>query len=209
MKLVLLPYGQSALNGQVINFPFSLSQMLAKESVNSDIVIVQASSNSEVPKEFKADLLKVKRAILWLQSNNTLYENFDLDVLLEKVPEVITLNEKQQETDSMEDLTESSITSDVNPMPKINFEEKVTHKRNVYSKITKIVLPKNTNKPLNTYKEICLEELAFPHLFPIGKHRLLYPRATPITHLKYFQARLLSSDHRFSSHLPYLSGLQI
>ena len=204
MKLVLLPYGQSALNGQVINFPFSLSQMLAKESVNSDIVIVQALSNSEVPKEFKADLAKVKSAILWLQSNNTLYENFDLDVLLEKVPEVITLNEKQQETDSMEDLTESSITSDVNPMPKINFEEKVTQKKTVYSEITKIVLPKNTNKPLNTYKELCLEELAFPHLFPIGKHGLLYPRATPITHLKYFQARLLSSDRRFSSHLPYL-----
>ena len=68
----------------------------------------------------------------------------------------------------------------------------------------KYVLSLNRNKPLNTFTKTSIEELAFPYLFPSGRNGLHAICRYLMSHLQNFQTRLLSSDRRFSSNLPYL-----
>jgi hypothetical protein len=219
MKLIILPYGQQAMNGQMINFPYDIEDMMHNDHSDSKFLVVSTESAGEIPKEFIADLDKVRDALSWLKMNNPLYSDISsLESRLEH-PEthvIYTSSDsgrkcvENHEGKSKElDLIESSVCLDDPIMSKTDFTDMYptkSQKKLLHSegKKSNYKLPINRNKPINIYSDCTLEERAFPNLFPTGKFGLLAPRKYPITHLKYFQARLMSVDRRFSSHLPYL-----
>ena len=44
-KLVILPYGQSAINGQMINFPFDITEMLEKPTSPNNFFVIRSDKN--------------------------------------------------------------------------------------------------------------------------------------------------------------------
>ena len=130
MKLILLPHGQSAMQGQVINFPFILEDMMSKENINdSNILIIQTPGSNAIPKEYKADMAKVRAALLWLSKNNPMYKNTNVYYLPEVQPTIIHLEGDSTETTEMPGddvpLLETSVTVDIPILPNVNFKEKV------------------------------------------------------------------------------------
>ena len=137
MKLVLLPFGQSALNGQTINFPFDVDDILKqKPTFDAKSIVVVNKPGEALPTEFVADMKKVKDALLYLKHHNPHYANVslnDLDTNLE--PSIISMEkqEKKSESDGSQSKTleeipkqiETSMTTDVPFIPKIDFEKQV------------------------------------------------------------------------------------
>ena len=204
MKLILLPFRQSAMNGQVINFPYEVEDMLHQTKFRNKIIVVQTESNKSIPKEYVADLSKVKKAIAWLKNHNSLYSHYNVKHF-DTQPAVLTLDSSKDDPDLNEetiDFTESSLAVDKPGLPKVDFNKEVTGSSSKGA--DKYVLSLNRNHPLNTFTKTSIEELAFPYLFPSGRNGLHAIRRYLMSHLQYFQTRLLSSDRRFSSNLPYL-----
>ena len=49
--------------------------MLHQTKFRNKIIVVQTESNKSIPKEYVADLSKVKKAIAWLKNHNSLYSH--------------------------------------------------------------------------------------------------------------------------------------
>ena len=84
MKLVVLPYGQRAFQGQTVNFPVNTSEvcsLLPKTLDNARIVLIAplrtgSSDTTETPVPqtyFSIRRPRVVRALQWLREHNTLY----------------------------------------------------------------------------------------------------------------------------------------
>ena len=128
MKVILLPFGQSVMNGQVINFPYEVEEMLHQTKFMNNIIVVQTESNKSIPKEYVADLSKVKNAIAWLKKHNSLYSHYDVKHF-DSQPVVFTLDSSKDDPDFNEetiDFTESSLTVDKPGLPKVDFNKEVT-----------------------------------------------------------------------------------
>ena len=212
LKLVILPYGQSAMNGQCINFPFDISEMLQKPSSPDNFIIIKTSSpnTTAIPKEYIANMNKVKDAMLWLNVNNPLYANVKLTDSIHDPSQISIINMACDMKDSSTapepetaGLGETSVIADYPCMPSINLAHFIASKENT-TNIPSYPLKVNSDKPLNLFSENNIEQLAFPIIFPNGKNGLFMPRRYSLTHLAYFQNRLMCADNRFSSHLPYL-----
>ena len=69
MEVIILQYGQSALDGQAINFPFDLSEIAPPGEHSDQFVIIKVDgTNGELPKEYVADMTKVKRGTTLLEN---------------------------------------------------------------------------------------------------------------------------------------------
>ena len=66
------------------------------------------------------------------------------------------------------------------------------------------IAPGEGKRPLGLESDEKSEELSFPHLFPSGKFGYSMDRKRPVSLKKYFQARVLHADGRFSSSAEYL-----
>jgi hypothetical protein len=215
MKLLILPYGQHALHGQAINFPYDLEDMLENSDLSdSPFLMVTTTGTCDIPKEYLANLEKVKNAFLWLNKNNILYQNLPDFTKFCTQPSVIAVTSMDSSPykpcpKEDDEFVESSVVLDDPVLQKTDFRDMFPSKKTQpsthnKSQIGKYCLPVNNNQPINTYNNTTLEERAFPVLFPDGKNGLFMPRKYPLSHLKYFQSRLLSMDRRFSGNLPYL-----
>ena len=208
LKMVILPYGQKAMNGQVINFPYDVQQQVS-QFTQEGLVLVRVSGQKEgtIPKEYIVDTSKIRSALTWLKLHNDLYKQITIPTFEErhKYPSIISISSTAEELESKQTgqnegcLQESSITHKDPVLPKIDYKQFVDD-----INVPKHVIGRNTSAPINMFSEAHLEEMAFPTLFPDGKNGLRTPRRQRLTVLQYFQSRLLSSDNRWQSNLPYL-----
>lgn len=111
MKMVILPYGQKAINGQVINFPYDVEEQVDQFS-HQGLVIVRVAGQkiSDIPKEYTVNTVKVTNALNWLKSNNTLYKNiaipqFTTDM---SVPSTVEINSLEKETSGDQNVNKST-----------------------------------------------------------------------------------------------------
>ena len=231
MTLVLLPFGQTAMSGQVINFPYSIDEMIHKKTSEDGIIIIRKQkSGSNIPKEYTVDMNKIHNALTWLEQNNMLYSDTIVNTSTQ-LPIIITVPEsdcvkpghsqdKDHQTDnetlsSSSHFSNSQITDEDTTQSSVFIQSSVTAENPILPKLNydslmkggKIPIydmPRIYESPINTFNFMNLEQLAFPYLFPDGLNGLQTPRWPNLTYLKYFQNRLLSSDRRWSLCLPYL-----
>ena len=90
MKLMVLPYGQRALQGQTVNFPVNASEIcssLPKTLDNAGTVLIApartgSSDSTETPVAqtcFSVRRPYVVRALCWLKHHNTLYRDIEIE----------------------------------------------------------------------------------------------------------------------------------
>lgn len=209
LKMVILPYGQHAIDGQVINFPFDISSEAEKLCSSGVILVKLSNSKQDVPKEFVADSNKIRAALDWLKKNNPLYSDLIIESAITQ-PEEVTLDvgEEKSTADAkaVPDLNEhsaaipeTSVTDKDPTIPLIDFKEKI-----IGNDKATFTLGRSTKPPVNMFIDKTLEQLAFPHLFPYGRNGLRTPRSVRLTPLQYFQSRLLSKESRWANNIPYL-----
>jgi DNA replication protein DnaC len=210
MKLVVLPQGQRAINGQVINFPSNIEQQV-NQFTSTGIIIVKAENGTSIPHQYVANIQKVKEGLAWLEANNHLYTDINTTVCeQDAIPSIMTIpasSEKMPEHINDDHILETSVISKDPVMPLMDYSEllglkKGPHDANV--PIPVFTLPKNRNPPINTFTDANTEQLSFPWLFPDGKNALKSFRPIRLTTLRYFQCRLLSADPRWALSMPYL-----
>ena len=97
MKLVVLPYGQRALQGQTVNFPVNTSKVgssLPKTLDNVGIVLIGpprtgSSDTTETPVPqtyFSIQRPCAVRALHWLREHNMLYRDIEIEEVSDDTP---------------------------------------------------------------------------------------------------------------------------
>ena len=209
MKMVILPYGQRAINGQVINFPYDVEEQVTQFS-HKGLVIVRVAGQKivDIPKEYKVNTEKVIDALNWLKLNNNLYKHISIPEFPSNicVPPTIEIdcpvkeNEGDVKTGKNDGwIPEVSVVGTDPVMPKVDFSQYVNNEHVPIHNIPRLETP-----PINMFTDLYLEQMAFPTLFPDGVNGLRTPRKLKTTVLQYFQSRLLSSDLRWQKNLSYL-----
>ena len=74
MKLVVLPHGQRAINGQVP------SNIEVGRFTSHGIIIVKADNGTNIPHQYIANIQKVKQWLAWLQQNKLLYTDINTTI---------------------------------------------------------------------------------------------------------------------------------
>ena len=206
MKLVVLPYGQRALQGQTVNFPVNTSEIcssLPKTLDNAGIVLIApartgSSDSTETPVAqtcFSVRRPYVVRALRWLKHHNTLYRDIEIEEIMDDASSSqVTVNEI-----ILDDAGESSVIRRDLQVPNIEISNVVNNSNAPIHQLQRV-----QGAPISIYTCRDAEQMAFPWLFPDGTNGYKTSRDPPITTLDYFQTRLLSSDTRWASHIPYL-----
>ena len=210
MKLVVLPHGQRAINGQVINFPSNIEQQVSRFTSHG-IIIVKADNGTNIPRQYVANIQKVKQGLAWLQQNNHLYTDINTTIYEpDTIPTIMSIpasSDVQVVPDNINEghILETSVISKDPILPPMDYSDLLGMKKSPNDvPIPILTFPKNKNLPINTFTDANTEQLAFPWLFPDGKNALKSFRPERLTTLRYFQSRLLSSDPRWALSMPYL-----
>ena len=206
MKLVVLPYGQRALQGQTVNFHVNTSEVcssLPKTLDNVGIVLIAplrtgGSDTTEAPvpqNYFSIRRPYVVRALHWLRDNNTLYRDIEIQEVSDDTPSTqAAANEIALDAEG-----ESSVIRRDLQVPNVEISSVITNNNAPVHQLQRV-----QGTPISIYTCTNAEQMAFPWLYPDGTNGYKTSRDPPITTLDYFQSRHLSSDTRWASHIPYL-----
>lgn len=184
MTLVVLPGGQYAEKGLVLNLPSDIhdvANQLPVKSVHSDIVGVKFIDDKHVLDDdikYFASYLKVFQALKWLKRHNILYRDVDID--MEEMMHDNLFGSSHN--DDIFDVDSSTLTPMNSFVPNVNIQDFISKG---YIDISRI-----EQKPVNIYGLKTGEEMTFPWLFPHGENGYNYPRQTPIPRAMYFRQRL-------------------
>ncbi|XP_060596137.1 uncharacterized protein LOC132750210 [Ruditapes philippinarum] len=229
MKLLALPRGkQKAVHGCVVNVPIEPDQLVSvlprvpsadsfiKVKLKRKLKYRGHSYNSTIRPSKIIDAL----VLLKNQLQNPLYEdvllnenwiedssNEDSDLWDSLVP----ANQSVNSHDNKEQLTESEEETDKedehednrSKLSGIPFDTCIQPKDIVNESVLSIA-PGEGKRPVSFAQDKYAEELSFPQLFPTGKFGFSHERPTKLSMKKYFQARLLNCDGRFSKNIDYI-----
>ena len=205
MKLIVLPYGQRALQGQTVNFPVNTSEVcssLPRTLDNAGIVLIApprtgSSDSTETPvpqSYFSVRRPYVIRALQWLRQHNSLYR----DIEIEEVSDDALSSQSPVNEVELDAEGESSVIRRDLQLPNVEVSNLINSNAPVHQ------LQRVQGAPISIYTCTNAEQMAFPWLYPDGTNGYKTSRDPPITTLDYFQSRHLSSDARWASHIPYL-----
>ena len=197
LKIVSLPLGQHALEGQAINFPIDLRTTILKLPRSFDqaetVFIQTPTTQFDAYKFFAISPMRICEALRWLKINNFLYRNVQID---------IDLNQPCYKHVSNAGnclIEETTVLQKDFVLPR---KDAGTFISDHVGQTFKILKQKN---PVNTFQVSNVEAAAFPWLFPYGKGT--FDRNARLSILQYAQTRLLSVDLRWSQDLSYLFWL--
>ena len=197
MTIIILPGGQMAEKGLVLNLPTNVQIIANQLPLNVDdtcIVTVNYEHNSYVESEnfrYKASPSKVKKALLWLKKYNVLYN----DITIDNEKFLNFSNEQEYSLDSIE--MESATVTPLNSTVPINCSA-------FGNQAQDINVPHIEEKPVYVFQLDHGEEMAFPWLFPHGVNGLNHERPKKITKSMYFKHRLYNQKGIFRKDLTYL-----
>ena len=205
MKLIVLPYGQRALQGQTVNFPVNTSEVcssLPRTLDNAGIVLIApprtgSSDSTETPVPqmyFPVRHPYVIRALQWLQQHNSLYR----DIEIEEVSDDAPLSQSPVNEVELDAEGESSVIRRDLQLPNVEVSNLINCNAPVHQ------LQHVQGAPISIYTCTNAEQMAFPWLYPDGTNGYKTLRDPPVTTVDYFQSRYLSSDTHWASHIPYL-----
>lgn len=198
MTLVVLPGGQYAEKGLVLNLPSdvqNVANQLPIKSAYSAMVGVKFIDDKHVSDDdikYFASPLKVFQALKWLKKHNILYSDVNID-MEEMMHDKLFDSSRSNEVFDVDSFTLTPMNSS---LPNINIQDFITKGY--------IEIPRIEQKPVNIYDMKTGEEMAFPWLFPHGINGYNFPRHTPIPRAMYFRQRLYHKSGSFRKNMTYL-----
>ncbi|CAC5406345.1 unnamed protein product [Mytilus coruscus] len=166
MTLIVLPRGQYAEKGLVLNLPSNvqtIATQLPKSTQNVDILLIKYMHNQDLNvandnlKHF-ASASKIALALQWLKENNKHY----VDLFINEIDSLNQPSYMHNISDVMFDLEPFATTPSDSTLPDTNITK--------YLKTGSIDVPHINAKPVNVYDLECGEEMAFSWLFPRGAY---------------------------------------
>ena len=198
MTLVVLPGGQYAEKGLVLNLPSdvqNVADQLPIKSAYSDIVGVKFIDDKHVSDDdikYFASPSNVFQALKWLKKHNVLYSDVNID-MEEMMHDKLFDSSHSNEVFDVDSCTLTPMNSS---LPNVNIQDFMTKGY--------IEIPRIEQKPVNIYDMKMGEEMAFPWLFPRGINGYNFPRHTPIPRAMYFRQRLYHKSGSFRKNMTYL-----
>ncbi len=173
--MVILPGGQYAEKGLVVNLPQDVSNVISQISGLENICVVQFEMGLPVGSTngYLIDPIKVKDAATWLTQHNLLYHDTNIFI-----PNVATTSSQLQHN-----FHERTSTQDcINSLEEVTFapvdytlqSDSQTSSGNNH--IQTILYLQTLILQFSTYEIPYGEENSFPWLFPVGKFGYTFPR---------------------------------
>ena len=220
IAIVVLPGGQYGENGQIINFPTDLNDMMSGlpcSAQNVDnLIFVESYRNIENKKKTNttsphnyARLDKVLDALQWLREHNHLYANEPqvteaIDMLHFRIHGFEPTSDDEVNELDENDFNETAAMPTGSIMPNIDIRERLTGVKSK-DKIPVYKLGRNKNRPISVCDQtLPFEEKSAPWLFPDGKNGLNATRTIKLTELQYYKCRLLNETRIFAKDMTYL-----
>ena len=232
MKLLSLPRGgQKGVKGPVVNVPSDINTVataLPRNITEAQLVKVKLKRKTSYKGHYSfkwINPVNVTDAMRYLKEHNFWYENINIDDSWEEqnVDCELIQPENEENCDSDDSDHEESGShpnqGDESKKDSVNAEnddttaglpvescfQPVDIGQDVLdSSKTLCIAPAENQTPQNIFTEDGAEAMAFPNLLPDGHFGLFESREIKLSPSKYFNARLLSADRRFSSSKEYI-----
>ena len=180
--------GQRGYKGHVVNLPQDIQGFLNHLPCNIrdlPILIVCRHGAENTHSDFRVCREQVLLALQWLQANNPCYKDITVDhdaLQLLPVdgipPELLTVEERQEEFSAQEDTSEEDNGHDSRsflPLPTRQSTEDDAIRAAVTTGSNPLDWPDITGQPSNEFHTPSLATMSFPTLFPYGTGDPTYP----------------------------------
>ena len=172
MSFIILPGGQYAEKGMVLNLPRNIDNIANQvfKIDGNNFCVVNFETGKTVASEVHniVDPQKLKSALLWLKKNNKLYSDMSFKSCIADGFENYE-SELASEVENLENISMVNVSYTA-PRNQFNFNLNINTTQNV------INVPRINEDPVSVYEMQDGEAKAFPWLFPTGKYGYLYPR---------------------------------
>jgi hypothetical protein len=189
MTLLVLPGGQYAQKGLAIHFPDEPKEVLSilpRRDSNSGVICTSGNYKGVIRP------LRLYCALTWLKHSNPLYDDIDID--LNQFRDL-----SEQPSCSLDTVIETGMIPTDYDFPTLSIKELL---KQGFSET--VNFPRSNQHPKSFADTPHAECLAYPWLFPKGRHDASESRKHRLTLLDYLQSRLLHEDNRFRTDIPYL-----
>jgi len=172
MKLIVLPYGQRALQGQAINFPVNTSELfssLPRPVDRAGIILIAPPQGNSSEVQRPSQYYAVRRpyvfpALQWLKAHNQLYSVVEIDNDSLNEPEAEPDQQRpQQESEDKSPKFESSVIRRDFTLPNVDVQDIVRDGNTPLRQLERV-----GGVPVSLFSDREAEQLAFPFLFPDG-----------------------------------------
>ena len=206
VTMIILPGGQFAQKGLVLNLPIDVATIKSRipNDTCSDLMLAVRflhQSQHSCNKYFVSPT-RMSKAFEYLSKFNHLYRNSSPIQLPKNImPDSLHLNDCDDDT--FNECVEDISSFENQAMIPVDYSAP-QHSMSSILKQTTLNVPPITNKPVSIY---CLpygEEKAFPWLFPDGKFGFTYSRPIKIAPSMYFRQRLYNRHSLFRKNMTYL-----
>ena len=207
--MIILPGGQYAEKGMVLNLPRNVSVTADKVSNLPDLnqmCLVRFENSNPIGQQsnYLIRPSKLIAAFSWLKEHNSLYMNLTFSTSVNgSCPRSQSVECDVDETINTVNSLEQVTLTQVNCSSTLNVADCLSV-RNSTKNTQSITVPHIHNKPVSIYELEDGEESAFPWLFPEGKHGFLFPRMHKLTPSMYFRSRLYNKLGFWRKDINYL-----
>jgi len=186
MRLIVLPYGQRALQGQAINFPVNASELfssLPRPVDRAGIILIyppQGSSSDSSEVQRPSQYYAVRRpyvlwALQWLKAHNQLYSDVEIDNDSLNEPEAEPDQQRpRQESDNRSPEFESSVIRRDFTLPNVDVQDVIRDGNAPVHQLERV-----RGVPVSLFSDREAEQLAFSIPFP-RRHQWLSHSARSI-----------------------------
>lgn len=204
MTMVVLPGGQYAEKGLVVDLPQNVSTLLGQLHGLENVCTVRFEYGTPIGSNsgYLIDPIKVKSAAAWLKKYNPLYSvtNFSVPNIDTCTPHLgHDFDERASMQTCVESLEEVAFAPVNYTVPTVN-EEAISGMRQAET----VVIPSNPNAPVCVYEIPYGEEKAFPWLFPYGQFGYTFSRPKNVKPSMYFRYRLYNHNAYWRKDITYL-----
>ena len=232
MKLVSLPKGgQKGLQGPCVNVPSQMNRIchvfprFAEDITVVDFALKRKISYKTSYMQMLVHPASVMSALCWLHEHNSLYQNIIINGDWLRYSEencymrMLTGNttgidvirsecdgeRNQLDKDFQEDQIAADHMAEISVLP----SDSVIHREDVEGYCF-AVAPGEGNKPQSVLRDVDIEVLAFPHLFPTGRfaYDVTVPRKVNLTMRRYFDRQLLHYSGKFARNREWMFTMQ-
>ena len=193
MAIIMLPGGQYAEKGLVLNMPVNVNNVTSQLPLLERNVTCFVSFEGSETKLYAINPGKVVDAYAWLKENNHLYHDVQNNTAFSTVT---TQNKKADQTLLVDQLEENAIIP-------VNYSDPIQDKKGT-SNFPSLLIKRSNSDPVCIYEIPFGEEKAFPWLFPNGKFGFTFPREKKIEISMYLRNRLFNINPIWRRDLAYL-----
>ena len=196
--VIILPGGQYAEKGLVLNLPVDISAVTSQISLSLDhhvcAIHFEAAKSTPASTQYLVKPHLIWQEFSWLKRNNHLYE-------LIQISNDFPINSTTQPNVSQPTIRIVSSQEEDSLKP---VDYPLPNSQNNNTPLHTITIPRSLSSPVSIYEKNFGEESAFPWLFPYGKYGFKHIRPQKISLSMYFRYRLYNKLSNWRKDMMYL-----